>query len=76
MLRAPRITADEINAFEARLKAASLPRVRLIPSDVPPSRAAASRLGGAPFADSKSRRWPVRGDGKHPMLFVAQLNFA
>ncbi len=76
LLRAPRITANELNGFQARLEAASLPRVRLIPSDVPPSGAAASRLGGAPYADSKSRRWPVRGDGKHPMLFVAQLNFA
>jgi uncharacterized protein YwqG len=76
MLRAPRITMEELDAFQTRLDAASLPMVRifLIPDAV--AGATSSRMGGQPYVDGPKRKWPMRGKDRHPMLFVAQINFA
>jgi uncharacterized protein YwqG len=75
-LRAPRITAAEIDAVQSRLSAATLPAIRVSLSTDPLAGATASRIGGSPFADSPRRKWPVRGEDRQPMLFLAQINFA
>ncbi|MGL5012085.1 MAG: DUF1963 domain-containing protein [Paracoccaceae bacterium] len=75
-LRAPRITAAELDALQARLAAAALPVVRVSLLTDHPFSATASRVGGPPYVDSARRHWPVRGKEELPMLFLAQINFA
>lgn len=75
-LKAPRITAAELDRFQARLAAATLPVAWVTLVKEPPPGATASRIGGRPYADSARRKWPVRGEERQPMLFLAQINFA
>jgi uncharacterized protein YwqG len=74
-LKSPRITLAEIDKLQARLDAAALPVVWVSLHLGASLDAAASRVGGLPFADSLRRKWPARGEGRHPMLFLAQINF-
>ena len=76
MLHAPSITAVELDALQARLAAAGLPCLWVTLLPAAHGSATASRVGGAPFIDSPRRKWPVRGENKQPMLFLAQINFA
>ena len=76
MLRAPRITAVELDALEARLAAAGLPCLWVTLLPAARGSATASGVGGAPYIDSMRYKWPVRGENKQPMLFLAQINFA
>jgi uncharacterized protein YwqG len=75
-LQAPRITKAELDTFQARIALASLPIARITLTPDAPIGATASRIGGPAYADTKRRKWPVRGQDRRPMLLIAQINFA
>lgn len=76
MRAAPRITRAELDTFRESLAAATLPMAKMIVTGAAPTSATASKIGGAPFADTLQLEWPTSRENGSPMLFLAQINFA
>lgn len=74
-LAAPRITAAELDAFDAALAGAALPMAKVSLDFGPGSKTGRSRLGGWPSANAAGRTWPVSASGA-PCAFLAEIDFS
>lgn len=68
----PLVTVEEFETLRAKLDAATLPMMKLVPVDRETA-PAESRLGGGPWVPSAQDSWPVGADGR-PLAFIAQLD--